>query len=285
MPKPRTFDPRVATLYVRRARGAKRRGRAGACLAVVLALSLGLAAIASAAAPLKGRVYVGSGGDGPALFQVSADGKSLSNFFVGHFDAGACQSNVVGKLPTAGKIENGHFTIKYSQNRVSATFRGEFLAHGRAQGSSVFFWPSPFGSGGCQKKFSWTAKALPAGNKLCANHIGPPHKTAEGGPIGAEAVEQQIVVDGVSCKKAYKVLDAGKFHMKNGNLSAFTTKGWTCRQGTAAGSGQNYKCHRSKPKASLEFEQTGDPCNLNMSGTKPGPQCRTTPAADVRRQA
>jgi len=251
---------------------------AAACCAVA-------AAIASAAAPMKGRAYVGSSSDGPVRFQVSSDGKSLSDFFGGHFNAGGCQSNTVGNvLPTTGKIKNGRFTIKWSHNRVSATFTGQFLAHGQAKGTSVFFWPSPFGTGGCQNKFSWTVKALPANGNLCANHIGPPHNSIMGSAVGAEASESNITAIGVTCPAVNSALDAGMFKSDSANgytgVGAFTTPGWKCTESDK----NNYRCSRATPKAAFSFILGGDPCG-NIESIKPGPECQGKPAADVRRTA
>ncbi len=179
---------------------------------------------------------------------------------------------------------------------VHITVRGKFMPDGVATGTTDLSVRGSQSFGACQRSYPWSALALAAGARVCAQHIGPPHQTAEGGPIGAEAVETEIVATGLSCKHAYKAMDAGRFHATGrGTLGAFRTAGWTCKEGSqdsSSGVSQGYSCRRTKGKrkgkgkapATFSFVQTGDPCDLEESSSKPGPQCAAPSAAGSERR-
>ena len=91
------------------------------------------AAVASAAAPLKGRAYFGADKH-QVHFTVSASGRSLSDFG-GEFSNLPCAMNAMPAPPKSGKIAHGRFTLTAHHGLLTETVSGSFRAHGRASGT------------------------------------------------------------------------------------------------------------------------------------------------------
>jgi hypothetical protein len=255
---------------------------------LVFGVCLVAASGASAAAPLKGRVYVSDSSVHPVVFEVSANGKSISGFHIS-LEFLSCNGASGATSATTATVKNGKFTIRLNGSGITAnTATGKFGAHGSVSGTVKESAEGAFGSGSCHTSFAWKARALPISSRLCPDHIGPPHTKGEDGTATeGEAEDLAIIATNIGCTKVDNALDAGKFKFDDfttTRVSTFTTSGWACSE-TASdvpvtnGHGNRYKCSHAAHHASFAFAQNSTPCGI--IGRTGGTQCDLT-GADVR---
>lgn len=154
---------------------------------------------------------------------------------------------------------------EYTTN-LGAIVNGTFRAHGRASLTALAHGYGPLGPshGLCHTTTHFSAKALPTGTRLCADH-----KTGHIARLLVTA--SQITATKVSCQTVYKALDKGKYR---GLAQKFAPPGWTC-----SGMG-TYTCSRKAPTATFRFSSLGA-CGL----VPPSPLCATNPQAGSHPQA
>jgi hypothetical protein len=257
---------------------------------VVVACCLAVVSIASAASPVSGRGYVGASTAHPVAFQVSSNGKSISDFHIGGLTLPCSAASGGGTFTTTAPIKGGKFTVIYGSGKDAETFVGKFVAHA-VHGTAVLKSEGAFGEGSCESTFKWSAAALAPNARLCPNHIGPPYKKGEGDTaVAGEAEDDAPVATNLTCRQADSVLDGGKYAFDDGvvvRVGAFTAHGWKCTETggdivSPDGHGNRYACSHTAHHESLSFYETGTPCGT--LGGKSGPQCADMTAADRARR-
>jgi hypothetical protein len=188
----------------------------GGVFATIL-LSVG---VALATAPVRGALYTGGYSSGTTLsFQVSANGKQVTNFTTGY--PGPICSAPPPVPAQHARIHNGRFTVRIGSGW---TVTGRFLAHGNVKGTWTYTEDCEFPVK-VVKHFhgTWSAGSEPDGaaSRNCSDYVKPTTKFH-----GIELTS--IVAFHVSCNDVDKALKAGTFAAAT--PFTFTTPGWTCRE-------------------------------------------------------
>jgi hypothetical protein len=204
----------------------------------------------SCSAPTKGKGRgSGSGGGGSLVcFEVSRNGKSLSDFQGPYVQACGNIGPAALTYQTHAEISRGRFVVKlivpaHSKNSIVIT--GQFVAHGGVRGkirvATQCLLPPNFNSGPVKHEtLSWSGTSEPDGkaSAFCFDDV-----RKHGSFV-------QIVEIGTTCRTVKAALDRGTYHDSTATTpQTFTTRGWTCslRSSTTG----EFDCSKSKARFSF----------------------------------
>jgi hypothetical protein len=204
----------------------------------------------SCSAPVKGtgRGSGSSGGGSGVCFEVSRNGKSLSDFQGPYVQA--CSNIGVATLSyqTHAEISGGRFVVKlivpaHSKNSIVIT--GQFVGHGGVKGrirvATQCLRPPNFNSGPVRHKtLSWSGTSEPDGKAsgFCFDDV-----RKHGSYV-------HIIETGTTCRIVKAALDRGTYHDSTAMTpQTFATRGWTCALGSATTG--VFDCSKSKARFSF----------------------------------
>jgi hypothetical protein len=204
----------------------------------------------SCSAPVKekGRGGGSNGGGSLVCFEVSRNGKSLSDFQGPYVQA--CANIGVASLSyqTHAKISGGRFVVKlmapaHSKNSIVIT--GQFVAHGGVRGkirvATQCLRPPNFNSGPVKHEtLSWSGTSEPDGkaSAFCFDDV-----RKHGSYVN-------IVEIATTCQTVKAALNRGTYHDSTATTpQTFATRGWTCALQSAT-SGE-FECSKSKARFSF----------------------------------
>jgi hypothetical protein len=199
-------------------------------------------------APTRGRGSRFNGGGSGICFEVSRDGKSLSDFHGPYVQA--CANIGVPSLSyeTHTKISGGRFVVKLivpAHSKNSIIIAGQFVGNGGLRGrirvATQCLRPPNFNSGPVRHEtLSWSGTSEPDG-KASGFCFDDPHKHGR---------YVNIIEIGTTCRIVKRALDRGTYHDSTAMTpQTFATRGWMCVLHSAT-TGQ-FDCSKSKARFSF----------------------------------